>query len=247
LGMALAGVMVALGRTDAATKKKHKKHKKPKATPAPITPAPPPPSCTPSCGGACGAADGCGGVCQTGSCGTGTTCVGGQCVPTSGSCPSPCVGGRTCQNGTCACPSGKPFGACAGAGDFCRECCLPNDCGSHSEFSGYECRHDLGGICQCRPGTHDCGTGVCWPCCTTDHCAEIQHSSIDGFICTADTHDCVCLAESDTACPKNDGSLPTRWECVNLNSDQRCGTSCNSSPPCETGGHCVNHQCHYGA
>ena len=125
LGVSLAGLLAAVGLTDAEARKKkpeakkkgngkgkgknHKKHKKQQSPPqhqqSPPQ-QPPSPECTPQCAGkACGN-DGCGGSCGT------------------------CSGGATCSgSGTCQCPTSLCSGICCGSG----QTCIGNQCWADSE------------------------------------------------------------------------------------------------------------------
>ena len=212
-------------------KKKHKK--KSKKPPAPVPPTVPPTGCTPNCSGGrtCGS-DGCSGSC--GSCTAPQTCGGGGTpgvCGSSGTCtPTSCTGGRECKtDGTCACPTAKklcPFDP----DDRCRECCIDDDCGLGS-FSGFECHFDpdLGdNICRCRSGLHDCGNGVCWPCCSDEHCVR-PTAEADGFYCDVEQHGCRCGGGKS---PCYDG---TKYICTDLTTNQNCGQcghECNAPTNC---------------
>ena len=66
-------------------------------------------------GKACGAPDGCGGVCQSGTCGSGLHCSAGSCVCDSSSCTGCCSGGQ-CYAGTDPAECGKGGTSCASCG-----------------------------------------------------------------------------------------------------------------------------------
>jgi hypothetical protein len=161
---------------------------------------------------------GCKGKCGT--CGPNESCTKGQCVPNG--CTPACEGGMECQtNGTCACPAGKPH-FCNGS---CRECCTEADCGS--AFAGKTCDHNNGSVCVCsHEHNQDCGDGICWPCCTSDHCEAYHRSSADGYICNVN-HACVCQ-DGTSECLKPDQS---GYYCADTNNDEQncgsCGFTCD--------------------
>jgi len=195
-------------------------------------------TCVAACVGDCTGKDcgdnGCGVSCgectAPATCGGGGTpgiCGGGGCTATS------CTGGRVCQpDGSCACPPDKqhvaPQQFCD---DTCRECCTDNDCGG---FNGMVCDHSQGSICVCAVG-FDCGQGVCYPCCNDQQC-----SNNGVFYCDVQDHLCKC-PQGMTACyyGNNESS------CVDLTSNNTCGTGCNAYGPCTDGRVCINHTCEF--
>lgn len=77
-------------------------------------------TCQPQCAtAACGAPDGCGGVCQTGSCAGGQACVSGACLCNGASCPNGCCEGTLCHGG-------DADALCGGGGSACTNCALAN-------------------------------------------------------------------------------------------------------------------------
>jgi hypothetical protein len=166
-------------------------------------------------------------------CSTGT-CQQGVCTSSSGCSPAG-TGGRECQeNGPCRSPADMPVsGACGGLPDACRECCTSNDC---SDTSRMECRHNEGSICVCGGSTHECTDGLCWSCCTTEHCVGGRHNA-DGFICTT-FKSCACQ-EGSIECPKAD---QTGNFCADPTSNQNCG-SCGNT--CAGGTSCIDRQCQF--
>src|SRR4029077_1349135 len=110
----------------------------------------------PSCAGkACGESDGCGGVCNSGACGTGQRCVigVGTCDPTS--CAGCCAGS--------ICKDGNADGECGHGGTVCATCpsgvaCGTGTCGTcggkGQACCGGACAAPLvcnGGTCGCTP------------------------------------------------------------------------------------------------
>ena len=167
----LGGAQGLLGLAETTAKKKKKKKKKP-LVPSPVPPTP----CIASCADkACGAADGCGGVCQSGSCASGESCISGQCV---GVCDGVAPGGRCpdynggfCCNWNLCCPKGQ---ACDGAS--CQSCpevpdaCQPIPiCGFSRRFSGEFC-----GCLTSVEGVTTCSAayGECFACTTDQECTD---------------------------------------------------------------------------
>jgi hypothetical protein len=130
-------------------------------------------TCTASCSGKqCGEDDGCGGICQTGTCAGGGTCSAGACI---GVCIPNCAG-KNCGSdgcgGTCGtCAEGM---TCSAAG-ACQ-------CKSTCATTGYLCGSDgCGGICgtACTGATPTCVPAKgCKPAALTVGCADLTR---EGF------------------------------------------------------------------
>lgn len=146
-------------------------------------------SCRPNCyAKKCGDSDGCGGTCQTGSCGTNERCLKGICVACScqdvacgqtNSCGDVCLSGnceagKTCQNGVCV--SSEPACNCVGTSD------LVGDCSALRVEDPAECTAYEGCYCQTGDGPV-CGDGTCDP---SENCSS----------CPSDCGSCPCDAQS---------------------------------------------------
>lgn len=113
-------------------------------------------TCIPSCvGKACGSSDGCGGVCNAGSCATGQHCVAGTCKCDAASCTG-CCDGTTCR-------AGASNDACGQGGEACSACTTGSTCQSGDCVANL-CRalgEGCSGTSECC-WSLDCGrTGVC--------------------------------------------------------------------------------------
>lgn len=109
--------------------------------------------CTPNCAGkACGADDGCGGICQTGSCPTCQSCVAGVCLNADSD--NRCA--TTCCDGECCPVSGHVCGNLYQAGVGC---CFPNGTPNVCTADNYVtvCCAGAGGVgCSIEPIPNIC-------------------------------------------------------------------------------------------
>jgi hypothetical protein len=161
---------------DVDAKRRKKKRKKKRGQDGKPQPACPPCSadqqcvngacvtrCKPACDGkACGANDGCGGTCQTGSCGQCLTCQAGACVAVADGtgCDSGklCVLEATCEAGECTV---KTEATCLPPANVCLTAsCNPANgiCENAPRDAGYPC--DTDEVCMFRHGSCD-GNGAC--------------------------------------------------------------------------------------
>jgi hypothetical protein len=188
-GLALGGLVAALGLRETPAKRKKKSKKKRGSTAA---------TCTPNCGNRTCGGNGCGGSC--GVCGAGAGCVEGSCLCLSGfkpcqggcipleqCCPSNCDDGNPCTTGacnagTCAQTPVADGTLCLNAedqvcsGGVCATppvCCTPNIGGCPGDFPCC-----AGGT---PPDACTC-SGLGQPCFESGDCCP---GTCVGFVCTA--------------------------------------------------------------
>lgn len=179
--------------------------------------------CAPSCAGkACGP-DGCGGICGT--CSSGLTCDGGQCV---GACAPSCAGkvcgpdgcGGSC--GTCAAGLGCSAGQCVGG-------CTPS-------CSGRVCGDDgCGGSCGGCPGGQSCAGGACVSGCAPQCGAQVCGPDGCGGQCGFCPGGAACVGgQCESACAPSCAGRAC--------GDDGCGGSCGGCPSgqtCDASGQCA--------
>jgi hypothetical protein len=194
--------------------------------------------CSPDCTGkACGASDGCGGICKTGPC-------------ASGSCQQTSTGAYAC-----VCKPSCPYGAKCGDSDGCGKTCtgtcgnstcyLNNDsayvCYNSSFCSGLACGAvggqglscfgtcPSGNRCQATAQTTIAGAGPLYACQCAINCV--------GKTCGAD-NSCggICKDCSSGTCTQTSGA----WSCCAPScSGKTCGATDGCGGTCTTGSGCI--------
>lgn len=116
--------------------------------------------CTRDCTGkACGADDGCGGVCQTGTCDGNGVCQDGECVCVPNCSPVRCGVDDGC-GGTC--PLGPGYAACCNGFVCASHCCDDGFCADSGPCCGSPSQQCAGGVC-CDDGS--CAYNFIGICC----------------------------------------------------------------------------------
>jgi len=179
--------------------------------------------CSPQCGGKNCGPDACGGICGT--CSSGLTCDGGQCVAAC----SPSCAGKVCGPDGC----GGSCGAC-GAGSAC----VAGQCqaGCTASCAGRACGDDgCGGSCGTCPAGGSCDDGVCMSTCAPQ---------CGGRACGPDGCGGQCgFCAGGSACVGGQCDDPCTPSCAGRAcGDDGCGGSCGACPgdqACAPSGQCA--------
>ncbi len=207
--------------------------------------------CKPVCvNPTCGQYDGCGGICPTGSCASGSICNNGRCVACIANCndglchdtaynDSNGCGTNNCP-ATCSSPNSCVSGKCV----LCSKNCKGKNCGddgcggSCGTCSGSTPQCNLSGQCVCKP---NCPAGYCGPngCgVACGGCAKGEDCTSSGQCCLSDCTNVPC--NQSNICGDSCSYICKRPQVCNNSTGTCCTPQCTgkSCGPDSCGGYC---------